>query len=493
MVRHVAVEEEVASQLLAEAGAALRLEVECFGRTDDFHVDPVCLRTNHGILHRPVPCSRPEVHVIDRPRAARPTNGPTVGMVRVEDFRSTVHQTELGRIAHIGTGNRRRGIAERIGAVSHRLVFEPEVFVLHMHVVDAERLAAIVDCTATRTIGVGQRITLRQEVALLIERAEGLVADFVIDQHKLAEVRTGTVFDDRLPTTGGRRWIALAERLQVARSARLDNERAEQSHHGQFAVLAIGMELADTFLGVRVDVPLELACLLFFDDRIRVRRGCRRAGGAHHHARPMDVQTDRSTALFQLVRELDLDAVTLVGAENEGLNPLCLHARNHGARIEPFLVAGFFVLGFFCAHLIQIFIQHVHIAWIEVEPRVERDLDIDRGHVVLLHRSRGRTLSAACQRHRFHARIGHKQHVLPPCSILVHHGRGVVHPGVDTLHLGILGHMLHDPLVLLFNHCRTLGLAAHRILDNRLTFEFLRPTRQLMAHRDVLRRHLPIL
>src|SRR5207247_9689915 len=128
----------------------------------------------------------------------------------------------------------------------------------HVRTVDAERLAAIVDRAATRTIGVGQRIALRQEVALLIERAERFVADFVIDQHKLAEIRTGTVFNDRLPTTGCRCWIALAERLQVARSARLNDERAEQSHHGQFAVLAIGMELADTFLGVRVAERLGL-------------------------------------------------------------------------------------------------------------------------------------------------------------------------------------------------------------------------------------------
>ena len=289
MVRDVAVEEEITSQLLTETGAALRLQVECFGRTDDFDVDPVCLRTNHGILDRAVPRGRPEVHVVDRPRAARPPNGPTMRMVRVEHFRSTVHQAELGRITNVGTGDRRGGIAERIGAIAHRLVFEPEILVLHVHVVDAERLAAIVDRTATRTIGVGQRIALREKISLLVQRAERFVADFVIDQHILAKVRTGAVLNDRLPPTGGRRWIARTERLQVARSAGLDDERAEQSHHRQLTVLAIGMELADTFLGVRVDVPLELAGFLFFDDRIRVGRRRRGSGGAHHHARSMDM------------------------------------------------------------------------------------------------------------------------------------------------------------------------------------------------------------
>ena len=246
------------------------------------------------------------------------------------------------------------------------------------------------------------------------------------------------------------------------------------------------MELADTFLGVRVDVPLELAGLLFLDDRIRVRRRRRGSGGAHHHARAMDMQADRSAALIQLVRKLELDAVALVGAEDERLNPLGLHAGNHSAWIEPFLVARFLILGFFCAHLIDILIQHVHIAGIEVEPRIQRNLDVDRGHVVLLHRSRGRALPSARHCHGLHTGIGHEEHVLPACSILVHHGGGVVHPAVDALHLGILGHMLHDPLMLLFNHRRTLGHAAHRILDDRLTLEFLRPARQLMVHRDML-------
>jgi hypothetical protein len=102
----------------------------------------------------------------------------------------------------------------------------------------------------------------------------------------------------------------------------------------------------------------------------------------------------------------------------------------------------------------------------------------------------GWTLPATGHRYRFHARIGHEEHILPACTILMHHGRSVVHSGVDTLHLGILGHMLHDPLMLLLNFRGSIGLAAHRILDDRLTFEFLCPTRQLMVHHDVLRRRL---
>jgi hypothetical protein len=37
--------------------------------------------------------------------------------------------------------------------------------------------------------------------------------------------------------------------------------------------------------------------------------------------------------------------------------------------------------------------------------------------------------------------------------------------------------MIHDPLMLLLNLRSTLGSAAHRILYDRLTLEFFRPTR----------------
>ena len=144
------------------------------------------------------------------------------------------------------------------------------------------------------------------------------------------------------------------------------------------------MELADTFLGVRVDVPLELAGLLLFDDRIRVRRGCRRAGGAHHHARPMDMQTDRSAALFQLVRELDLDAVTLVGAEDEGLNPLSLHARNHGTWIEPFRQKYQVLLSFHSAEDSRQAGQQIYLA-LDIAAVVEVLLPIELTNIVVGH------------------------------------------------------------------------------------------------------------
>src|SRR5262249_22969620 len=161
-----------------------------------------------------------------------------VWMMTMEYFRPAMDQPEFGWITHVGTRNRRRRIAERIGAIAHRLVFESKVLMLHVHVVNAERLATIVDRTATWTVCVGQRIALREEVALLVEGAECLVADFVVDQHELTEVGAGTVLNDGLPAARGRCGIACAQRLEVARSARLDDECTEETHHRQFTIVA---------------------------------------------------------------------------------------------------------------------------------------------------------------------------------------------------------------------------------------------------------------
>src|SRR5262249_25871056 len=127
MMRDVAVEEEVAGQLLAEPGSALGLKIERLGWSDDFNIDTIGLRTDNRILHRAIYRCRPEVHVIDCPRAARPSDGPAVWMVTMEYFRSAMDQPEFGWITHVGTRNRRRRIAERIGAIAHRLVFESKV------------------------------------------------------------------------------------------------------------------------------------------------------------------------------------------------------------------------------------------------------------------------------------------------------------------------------------------------------------------------------
>jgi len=44
-------------------------------------------------------------------------------------------------------------------------------------------------------------------------------------------------------------------------------------------------------------------------------------------------------------------------------------------------------------------------------------------------------------------------------------------------------HVLHDALVLLFNHGCTIALSCHRVFDDCLSFELFRPSRKLVIHR----------
>src|SRR3989475_13292981 len=119
----------------------------------------------------------------------------------MEDFGPAMDQAELCRIAQVRPGNRGRGISKRVGAVTHGLVFESEVFMLNVHVVDAERLAAVIERATARAVGVGQGIALRKEVPLLVDRTESLIPHLMVDNDKLAEVRAGPVLNDRLPST----------------------------------------------------------------------------------------------------------------------------------------------------------------------------------------------------------------------------------------------------------------------------------------------------
>ena len=129
VVRNVAVIEELAGQVLTATAAAFRFQVERFGRTDHFHVHPIGLRPDHGILHRAVLSLKPMLFLIGA-RAALPTDGSAVRMVRVEHFRSTMHQTPLDRITEVATGHRGGRVTEGVGAVGQRLIFEAEIFML---------------------------------------------------------------------------------------------------------------------------------------------------------------------------------------------------------------------------------------------------------------------------------------------------------------------------------------------------------------------------
>ena len=57
-------------------------------------------------------------------------------------------------------------------------------------------------------------------------------------------------------------------------------------------------------------------------------------------------------ATFQFVAQLDLDAISLIGANGQGLNPLRLHARDHRAGIESFFFTRFTIFRFFRSHFV---------------------------------------------------------------------------------------------------------------------------------------------
>ena len=54
-----------------------------------------------------------------------------------------------------------------------------------------------------------------------------------------------------------------------------------------------------------------------------------------------------------------------------------------------------------------------------------------------------------------------------------------------ALHGRVMLHLLHDALVLPFDHAGTFRLAFHRIFDDRLSLQLFGPTRRLMVHRHM--------
>ena len=263
---------------------------------------------------------------------------------------------------------------------------------LEVHFTDAERLAAIVQRTTARTIGIGQRIALRQEVALLVQGAEGFVADLVIENHELTEVRSGPVVDHHLPAALGFRRRTGAQRIEILGPLRFDDKRAEETQDGQFTVMAVGVELPDPFLHLRMDVPLKFLRLARGHDGLRIRRRGRFAGRTHDHAGGADEQT--ALLALHLVAEGHFHTITLVGTEHQGLNHVTLQPGRHGSRIIAILVTSRFVLGFLAANLVEILGQRIHVPGVEIEPAVQRDFDVDHRDVVLLDRHTGGTLPA---------------------------------------------------------------------------------------------------
>ena len=359
-----------------------------------------------------------------------------------------------------------------------------------MHLVDAERLAAIIDRAATRTIGVGQRIALREKVALLIQRTEGFIADFVIEQHELTEVRSGRVIDIDLPAgLDFRRRASTSKRIHVLRTPRLHDKGAEETHHGQLTVMAVGMELPNALLHLRMDVPLKLLRLAGSHDGFRIRRQGRFAGRTHDHTGRADEQT--AILALHLVAEGHFHAVTLVGAKHQGLNHIALQPGRHGSGIKAIHVTSRFVLGFLGANLVDVLGQHVHVARIKIEPTVQRDLNVDHRHVVLLGRHTGGTLPARRHHRLALGRIRHEQEAAAILAhVLVHHRHLVERPGrllCLCIFLRLLFELLHQTMVLHLHLRCVVGTTLNGVFHHRLPLQLLGPAR----HRN--RRGVPLM
>src|SRR2546427_6199408 len=188
----------------------------------------------------------------------------------------------------------------------------------------------------------------------------------------------------------------------------------------------------------------------------------------------MDMKADRVSA-FQGIPQSNLYTVPLVSTEEEGLNIIALYSIRHGSRVVLvlFVLTRLGVLGLFCSDLFNVLRQDVHIPGVEIEPLVQRDLDVDGGDVILPHWG-GRGTSATGRRYWFNTWLRCQQVTL--AIVLVHRGHAVEQAGVgDQSRFHLPGLLFNEPAVLQLDQCRAIGRARYRIFHDRLAVELLRP------------------
>ena len=128
---------------------------------------------------------------------------------------------------------------------------------------------------------------------MLIDRPEGFIPDFVINDDKFTKSGPGPILDHDLPPTRGFGGWTRSKWLPVLRPNWFHNERAGKTHHRKLPVIAtIGMELASTFLRVGMNVPFHFNGLAFGRHRSRVGRERRLPRIGHHHIRAANVEAD---------------------------------------------------------------------------------------------------------------------------------------------------------------------------------------------------------
>ena len=108
--------------------------------------------------------------------------------------------------------------------------------------------------------------------------------------------------------------------------------------------------------------------------------------------------------------ERHLEAITLIGPDDERLDHIALQSVRHGARIV-LLLPRLLVRRLLGSRLIQIFVQDIHVPRKEVEKPAQRDFHVDRRDVIFLD-GRCRRAPLPVRDRDFVRVIRHQQHAL---------------------------------------------------------------------------------
>ncbi len=473
VMRHMAVEQKVPRQPLAQPGTAFGLQVQRFRRTNDFHVHPVTRGANDRILHRTVVRRGDHVFDVRLPfRRPHPADRSAVRMVGMKHLAAAVDQPELGRIAQVRPRNGRRGISKGVGTIRQRFVLKVKQFFLDGQVVDPERLAAVVQGARRGPVGVRLRIPLRDHFPVPVERTERFVPHLVVEQDEFPEVLGVVVGNHHHPAAVDR---LACPRTQVARPVRLDHKGTDQPQGGWIAA-RMALDQMTAFLLVDRDVPFEFLRLSRMDDRAGSRRGGGFPGGADDHRGTVDLEPD--VLELDFVGDFDPNAVALIRAEDQRLNRIPLQAVRDRTRINRIFPGGG-VLFFFLAHLGKVLGQREHVPGEKVPPLVQGDLDVDRRHVIELDGSRAGTMRSFVYLVRCLGRsqqITLTQLMRGPGIMKTAAGRG--RSGV-FLDLGLqLVHQAHEGLI---HPVLTAFHAAHHFFIIDLILQLVQPGRAFCA------------
>ncbi len=386
-------EHELAGEGLQTAGSAFDDFVVDFGRTDRLYVQPIRRIADGRKLHGTVLGER-RIELA-RARLSGPADRPAVQVMGVHDL-GTADHAELGRIAEIGTGNRGRRIAERIGAVALGFVGEPDQMRLQLQPL-AVRFAAIVQQAGGGPIGVRMRVSLGQHVALAIQQTERFVTGLVIEDDEFAEVGAVRHIDHGLPPA---LHLLRREGAEIAGPARLDHERTQ---HAERVLISgrVAMERAAALLQIDGDVPFELAGLPRGHQGIRVIGGRRLARARDEHLRAVDDHVRRFAG--NLVAQGDPKAIPLVRPDDQRLDQIALQpVRDRAAgKRRVFTLPSRLVLRFFLAHARHLLGQRIHVARIEIAEPVDGNFHVHRRHVVGTDRCVGRAAGPLGHLHFF--------------------------------------------------------------------------------------------